>query len=674
MARRAIVLAAAILVGVGAASAAAAPKPNPAGTIVFYSQRTPSGGLYAQSAAGGPLRLLQRGASWPGAVWSPDGTRYLFQREPDPSAGVQLWIADANGRHARLLATKATQESWSPDGRRIAFQRNAAAIWTIRADGGGAREIVTSASPNDFVSDPTWSPDGRTIAFRGVEPGGSSDPALMLVAATGRVPRPLASCVYFRPAWAPRGNRIAYVSCGPEGRTRGSPGLYVQDVRSGARTQLVRDATGPISWSPDGRWIALAVAGRGLQIVRPDGSGLRTLAKADYSSTPEWAPDSRWIAIAYGQPSDVVLVGLDGRAVRITQGGRYGYFNESPTWQPRDLPATRLGGSVVSPAIPTDSIVRGRVLEAMRPVESLAADGSRVAIDYGAGRPAAAYPLIETWDPPAGQIVRFNAHGYQRPALAGTRVAVPQFSHALGVNFYGIGLATTTHPNPVEAGGLCRPGDGPRGGPCIRDPLGDVVGHGSLLVFDSWKGPQPYCILPCPPPKHDGRLYRVDGNAAVQIATSPLELTPLAVDGNRILVDAGAGTLAVLDRTGRTRLTIPAPAVTEAVMQGTDVVAHRGITLDDYDAATGALRHEWPVSADAVLADVQNGLAAFIDGSTIHLLRLADGRDAAISAPGSGPMHAQLERPGLFYAYGVDDAARPGRVAFVPWRSLPLRP
>jgi Tol biopolymer transport system component len=669
MAKRAIVLAAAVLVG--PASAGAAPKP--VGTLVFYSQRTPGGGLYAESAAGGPLRLLQRGASWPGAVWSPDGKRYLFQREPDPSAGVQLWIADAGGRHARLLATKATQESWSPDSRRIAFVRDATAIWTIRADGGGAQEVVTAAESNDFVADPTWSPDGRTIAFRGVRPGGPSDPALMLVAAAGGAPRVIADCVNWAPTWAPHGDRIAFTSCGPDGRTRAAPALYVEHARSGVRRLLVREVSGPISWSPDGRWIAFVVGARALQIVRPDGSGLRTLAKADNSSTPAWAPDSRRIAIAYGQPSDVIVVGLDRRTVRVTEGTRYGYENENPTWQPRNLRPRRLGGRIVSPALPTDTVVRGRVLEATRPVEALAADGSRVAIAYGAGA-AARYPLIETWDAPAGQIVRFNAHGYQRPALAGTRVAVPQFSHAMGVNFYGIALAATTHPNPVEAGGLCRPGDGPRGGPCIRDPLGDIVGHGSLLVFDSWKGPQPYCILPCPPPKHDGRLYRVDGNAAVQIATSPLELTPLAVDGNRILVDAGAGALAVLNRTGSTRVTIPAPAATEAVLQGTDVVAHRGITLDAYDAATGALRHEWPVSADAVLEDVQSGIAVLADGTVIHLLRLADGRDAAITVPGSGPVHAQLERAGLFYAYGVDDANRPGRVAFVPWKSLPIRP
>jgi hypothetical protein len=110
------------------------------------------------------------------------------------------------------------------------------------------------------------------------------------------------------------------------------------------------------------------------------------------------------------------------------------------------------------------------------------------------------------------------------------------------------------------------------------------------------------------------------------------------------------------------------------VLQGTDVLAHRGITLDDYDAATGALRHEWPIPADAALEDVQGGVAVFVDGSAIHLLRLTDGRDAAIDPAGSGPVHAQLERAGLFYSYTVDDANRPGRVAFVPWASLPLRP
>ena len=49
------------------------------------------------------------------------------------------------------------------------------------------------------------------------------------------------------------------------------------------------------------------------------------------------------------------------------------------------------------------------------------------------------------------------------------------------------------------------------------------------------------------------------------------------------------------------------------------------------------------------------------------------GRDvAALTAvAGHGPLHAELEAPGLFYTYNVDDGSRTGRVAFVPSTALP---
>jgi hypothetical protein len=53
--------------------------------------------------------------------------------------------------------------------------------------------------------------------------------------------------------------------------------------------------------------------------------------------------------------------------------------------------------------------------------------------------------------------------------------------------------------------------------------------------------------------------------------------------------------------------------------------------------------------------------------------RLADGRGAVIAAPGAGPVLAQLEASGLFYAYRADDPAFQGRVVFVPFERIPLR-
>jgi WD40 repeat protein len=629
--------------------------PANAGTLSFYSQRWPDDGLYAQSSSGGPLRLLRTSTDpSAGAVWAPNGRHYLFALQGVPSWTTDLWIADADGSNAHLLANDARGARWSLDSHRIAFSRESA-LWTIRSDGSGAHMLV-----GPTAGDPRWSPGGRSIAFLQASPGGTNDSALALVDAGSGKARVLAQCVYWGGSWSPSGNRIAFDSCGPNGRDTAKAGVYVQDLRSGARRRVASDAAGPVSWSPDGAWVAFFSTGDPpmLELVRPNGRDPHTLAPASLAFDIPWSPDSRQLAFTYGNPSDVWVVGINGHPSRVTRGWRYGYWSGNPSWAPRDVV-----GRVVDPALPTDSVVVDGTLESVRLVESLAADGDRVAIGYGVGPTPG--KLIETWDAPTSAIVRFDETGWQAPALAGDRLAVPQYMHAAGVNFYEIALSSIEHPASLRVTGLCRPGDGPPNGPCIRDPIADVAGHGNLLVFDGWQGPQPWCNQPCPPPKRNGILFRVDDGAAVQIATSALELTPLAVDADRILVNAGGGTLAVLDIDGKTLVTVPAPAFTEAKLQGDDLVVHSGAMLDDYDAVSGALLHEYALPPAAVLEDVQDGVAAYVASSDIHLLHLASGEDDVISPPGHGPLHAQLEPGALFYSYAVDDAARPGRVAFI---------
>jgi hypothetical protein len=363
------------------------------------------------------------------------------------------------------------------------------------------------------------------------------------------------------------------------------------------------------------------------------------------------------------------VVDLNGHAQRVTEGWRYGYSSYAPSWQPRNLPPEQLGGTVVSPATPTDSVLVDGVLETTRPIAALAADGDRVAIAFGpgaAGGPGMPPGCLETWEPRTSSIVRFTACGLgvgapQFPALAGDQLVLPWFTHFLGTNFYGVQTATVDRPNPSWVTGLCA-----NAATCNRDPVGDVVGQGQLLVFDSWTGPEPYCNDPCPPPKRDGRLFRIDDGAAVQIATSAAELTPLGVDDGRILVNEGGGILAILDRNGTTLLTVTVPDATEASLGGPDLVVHRGAELDVYDATNGALLHSWPLPAGtATLEGVEGGLALYVASDVAHLLRLTDGNDVGLPALGRD-LHARLTPAGVFESYSVTDPRYPGRVALVP--------
>src|SRR5262249_40801037 len=158
------------------------------GTIVFLSQRDPAGSLYAESAAGGPLRLGfpranaggdSRGSIFLGpVVWSPDGNHFLYDliavQGANGQTEDQMWISDLSGHERRLLAADAGwPPSWSPDGRQVAFDRccgDHPGIWVADIGGGGRRLGNHSPRPGH----PLWSPGGRWLPFLG--PGKSRGP------------------------------------------------------------------------------------------------------------------------------------------------------------------------------------------------------------------------------------------------------------------------------------------------------------------------------------------------------------------------------------------------------------------------------------------------------------------------------------------------------------------
>jgi hypothetical protein len=195
-------------------------------------------------------------------------------------------------------------------------------------------------------------------------------------------------------------------------------------------------------------------------------------------------------------------------------------------------------------------------------------------------------------------------------------------------------------------------------------------------VFDTWEPSCAYPSFPLPcstSPKRDGRLWRFDGNKAVLLRSSAGALTPLAVDAGRVLVDHQDGSLEVLDQDGHSlsQLSYDAKHFVDAKLDGRDLVVFKTEQLLDYDANGGSPLHEWPIACrDASFADLQDGVAVYICGMSVHILWLADGKDVALPAAGDSP-YVQLEAPGLFYAYEVVDADYPGRVKFVPFSALP---
>ncbi len=192
-----------------------------------------------------------------------------------PAAGA-LSAEPAAGRQLPMLA----QPTVSPDGRQIAFAARGD-VWTVSADGGTARLLVTDPATE---SRPLWSPDGKHLAFIS--------------------------------------NRT------------GNGDVYVYAFATGEVRRLTWDdeVEQLNAWSEDGRWIYFFHSGQDLGNmndvfrVRPEGG------------TPQEVSADRYVNESFATPSP------DGRALAVTAHGhptswwRHGHahIDEMEIWIERD--------------------------------------------------------------------------------------------------------------------------------------------------------------------------------------------------------------------------------------------------------------------------------------------------------------------------------------------------
>lgn len=241
---------------------------------------------------------------------SPDGRQLLYVTQPTiathrPTRSA-IWIvaADGSAPPRRLTATAALEGSpqWSPDGGRIAFQSNhpdaSRQLWLIPAKGGEAQPLTTVGSD---IRSYSWSPDGHSIAFLAPDP-------------------PSADAKAARAA-----GQDAVEIDAAENLTR----LWMLDLASrGLRRIEVpdRDVT-EMSWSPDGRRLAVRVAATGglndlfyhsdlLLLDAASGTVERTLFKGVYS-TGSWSSDGSRVAFTAPEAD---LIGIRAFVADVASG------------------------------------------------------------------------------------------------------------------------------------------------------------------------------------------------------------------------------------------------------------------------------------------------------------------------------------------------------------------
>jgi Tol biopolymer transport system component len=344
------------------------------------------GDLYTLPIGGGEARALTRGLAFDSQPrYSPDGKHLVYLS--DRTGNENVWIADAEGGHARQISTLddnavLTSPAWSADGRSIYVSEfrpdlTAYELWRYTVDGDGHGERVTRGKTSDnqpkdqrfsalgaiatrdakslwfagrygtFDEDmtmPMWNIERRNLATNQDETIVTNQGSAM------------------RPALSPDGKSLVYAA-----RFRGKTGLRVRDLVSGADRQLIypvqhddqegspsRDLMPGYAFTPDGRALIAAFEGKIHRVELADGKAsvipfhaqvdldigpsLRRSFKDDTGpvkarliQAPIASPDGKRIAFsALGRVYTMELV-KDARPQPVTDVGVAAF---QPSWSP----------------------------------------------------------------------------------------------------------------------------------------------------------------------------------------------------------------------------------------------------------------------------------------------------------------------------------------------------
>ncbi len=365
------------------------------------------------------------------------------------------------------------------------------------------------------------------------------------------------------------------------------------------------------------------------------------------------------------------------------------------------LAALVVAGSLSASASTSPAI--NPVLRTKGYVVQIAADGPRVAVATEFSKENKCDRVV-VWNPVKRAntqiITRANCESggvndIPEIALAGKRVA---WLEAQGGNYLELSLRSRVLDHgKTEAIGSASNGNGAAESP-DGSYLENVLGDGALLVFNSWSvctaypagsdidPSEPQCDFPASGAKtvlyySAQELRKIVNGKGVKIVSAPdieasglrtMSLKVVAVGTGRIATQQPDGSVTIYSAAGSVskEIAVPTGKFSGFALQGSQLATVRDGKLELYDADSGTLMKTIPLAAGSLLHDLQNGLAVYVHGRKIHVLRLSDGRKLTFSPPGKGSVDAQIESSGLFYSYNYKGGRSPGRVVFVPFATL----
>lgn len=295
-------------------------------------------------------------------------------------------------------------------------------------------------------------------------------------------------------------------------------------------------------------------------------------------------------------------------------------------------------------------------------VESISADGGWVAIHVGREGSCGSGEL---WQPASGRTVALkdtcsSDTAFDGLALAGD--AAIWWDWSSGNHVYCDDVFTGSAARPKAAPlGLC---DGSEG-----DTYYEFAGDRTLTAVADYS----VCEADCtdangnllPDGDYGVEVRRLVGGKVVPVL-KPVDFRRFLDAGNwRVAVVEPKDTLVVYDTAGTKLWSAPGvTGVRDGWIVGNTVAVQQGAAVRAFSpAGAGPARH---LPKGARIADVTGGLAVYTAASTLHVLRLSDGRDRKVVTV-RGLADAQITPAGVFYSADAQvKASVRGSVTFVP--------
>ncbi len=284
--------------------------------LLFFSDRTGSGGLWSQAVVDGrpqgaaALIKADLGSSARAIGMTASGALYVSSSVE----GSDIEVVSVDFATGQIVGSPVkpitdyvganSQPEWSADGKFMSYvsRREGLPVLAMRELGTGKVRVIRPKLLN--IGSRAWSPDGKFFAVQA--PDLKDRDGLFLVDAETGEASLLVAGEGPTPAWSPDGKKLYYGR-----RIDKQQALFERDMVSGAEREIIRrPALGyNVHLSPDGRWIAAMTedaAGKfEAAILFPASGGeVRELMRVNQPpglAIALWAPDSNSIIVKVGR-------------------------------------------------------------------------------------------------------------------------------------------------------------------------------------------------------------------------------------------------------------------------------------------------------------------------------------------------------------------------------------